>query len=74
MEEVTFTALAMDILYPDFLSTEIQDLIIVKRTTVDGRNLTFNLVIEGMRYQITPDTWEATFMTSPINAYKVTLP
>ena len=74
VEEVTFTALAMDILYPDFLSTEIQDLIIVKRTTVDGRNLTFNLVVEGMRHQITPDTWETTFMTSTINAYRVILP
>lgn len=71
---VGFEALALGNLYPDFLETELQDLCIVKRTTVDGRNLTFNLVIEGFRHVITPDSWRTTYYTSPISATKVVLP
>jgi hypothetical protein len=74
IQEVNFTAIAMGVLYPDFLETELQDMIIVKRTTVDGRNLTFNLVIEGFRHKITPDDWDVTLMTSPVNAYRIYLP
>lgn len=69
-----FNALALGDLYPDFLETEIQDLCIVKRTTVDGRNLTFNLVIEGFRHIITPESWYTTYYTSPISATRVILP
>lgn len=71
---VGFNALALGALYPDFLATEIQDLCIVKRTTVDGRNLTFNLVIEGYRHSITTNSWRTTYYTSPISATRVTLP
>lgn len=71
---VSFNALALDTLYPDFLETEIQDLCIVKRTTVDGRNLVFNLVIEGFRHSITANSWRTTYYTSPISATRVTLP
>jgi hypothetical protein len=74
VQSIDFTALALGSLYPDFLETELQDLCIVKRTTVDGRNLTFNLVIEGFRYRITPDNWEVTYYTGPISATKVILP
>ena len=61
-------------LFPDFLQTELFDLCIVKRKTVDGRNLTFNLTIEGMRHSITPNSWRCTFYTSPISASRVILP
>ena len=71
---VGFDALALGDLYPDFLETELQDLCIVKRTTVDGRNLTFNLVIEGYRHVITPNSWRTTYYTSPISATRVILP
>jgi len=71
---VSFNALALGSLYPDFLETEIQDLCIVKRTTVDGRNLVFNLVIEGFRHSITATSWRTTYYTSPISATRVTLP
>ena len=74
VQSIKFTALALDILYPDFLETEIQDLCIVKRTTVDGRDQTFNLVIEGFHHIITPDDWDVTWYTSPISATRVTLP
>ena len=71
---VGFSALALGALYPDFLETELQDLCIVKRTTVDGRNLTFNLVIEGFRHSITATSWRTTYYTSPISATRVILP
>lgn len=71
---VGFNALALGNLYPDFLETEIQDLCIVKRTTVDGRNLTFNLTIEGYRHSITSHSWRTTYYTSPISATRVILP
>lgn len=71
---VSFNALALGILYPDFLQAELQDMCIVKRRTVDGRNLTFNLVIEGFRHQITANSWRTTYYTSPISATRTTLP
>ena len=74
VQEISFTALALDVLYPDLLETEIQDLCIVKRTTVDGRNQTFNLVIEGFRHRIMPDDWDVTFYTSPVDATRIYLP
>lgn len=74
VQEISFTALALDVLYPDFLETELLDLCIVKRTTVDGRNQTFNLVIEGFKHTITPDNWDTVYFTSPIDATRVILP
>jgi hypothetical protein len=74
VQEISFTALALDTLYPDFLETEIQDLCIVKRRTVDGRDQTFNLVIEGFRHRITPTDWDTTYYTSPVDATRVILP
>lgn len=74
---VGFNVLGMNAygdLYPDFLQTELQDLCIVKRTTVDGRNLTFNLTIEGFRHSITANSWRCTYYTSPISATRVILP
>lgn len=74
VQSITFNGLGLADLYPDFLETELQDLCIVKRKTVDGRNLTFNLVIEGFRHSITPESWETTYYTSPISATNVVLP
>jgi hypothetical protein len=74
VQSISFTALALDTLYPDLLETEIQDLCIVKRTTVDGRNQTFNLVIEGFHHMITPNDWDVTWFTSPVSATRVFLP
>ena len=71
---IGFNALALGVLYPDFLETELLDLCIVKRTTVDGRNLTFNLVIEGYRHSITTNSWRTTYYTSPTSPTRVTLP
>ena len=74
VQEISFTALALDNLYPDLLETELLDLCIVKRTTVDGRNQTFNLVIEGFRMKITADDWDIVYFTSPVDGTRVYLP
>jgi hypothetical protein len=74
VESVSFTALSLGSLYPDFLETELLDLCILKRKTVDGRNQTFQLTIEGFKYSITPDQWDVTYYTSPIFASDITLP
>lgn len=66
---ISFTALALGALYPDFLSADLGDQIIVKRTTLDGRALTWYLVIEGQTHEITPDGWRVTYNTSPMNPY-----
>lgn len=74
VQEISFEAFALDSLYPDLLETEIQDLCIVKRVTVDGRSQTFNLVIEGLKYAMTPSEFQVTFYTSPVDATRITLP
>jgi hypothetical protein len=74
VSQVSFTALALGVLYPDFLSIELMDQLTVNRVTVDGRSLSMNLVLEGAHHIITPDNWDVTYYTSPINPYRVTLP
>jgi len=74
VSQVSFTALALDVLYPDFLSIELMDQLTVNRVTVDGRSLSMNLVLEGVHHVITPDNWDVTYYTSPMNPYRVTLP
>ena len=71
---VRFQALALGALYPDLLETELLDQVTVKRTTVDGRNLTINSVVQGIEHTIRPETWECTFSLSPLNPYRITLP
>ena len=73
VSSVQFSALALGVLFPDFLACELQDQVVVKRDTVDGRLLDFNLVIEGMDHVITQSDWRVTFNTSPMNPYRVTL-
>lgn len=73
VSQIDFCALALGVLYPDFLSCELMDQVTVNRTTVDGRALVMHLVIEGMQEDITPDDWRVTFYTSPINPTNITL-
>lgn len=74
VSQVSFTALALGVLYPDFLSIELMDQLTVNRVTVDGRSLSMNLVLEGAHHVITPQNWDVTYYTSPMNPYRVTLP
>ena len=74
VSQLSFTALALGTLYPDFLAIELMDQLTVNRQTVDGRSLSMNLVLEGVHHIITPDDWDVTYYTSPMNPYRVTLP
>ena len=76
VERIEFNVLAvgqLGLLYPDFLSTELSDQVSVQRTTYDGRSLQWNLVVEGMSQTITQDNWIASFNTSDINPYSITI-
>ena len=72
-EQIDFTALAIGALATDFLTTELNDLVTVKRLTYDGRNVTINSVVEGMAHSITPDDWRVSFFTSAIDPYTITI-
>lgn len=73
VELVEFNAMALGVLYPDFLATELSDQVSVKRTTYDGRPLDMNLVVEGMAHKITMDNWTVVYNTSTINPYSITI-
>lgn len=60
-------------LWDDLLTTELQDQLTIRRTTVDGRNVVLNVVVEGLNYDITPESWRVNFSTSPLNPYRVIL-
>jgi hypothetical protein len=72
-KQIDFSALNLGVLYPDFLACEIGDQVSAKRITADGRNVQYNLVIEGMTHKIGADDWLVTFHTSPINPYSITI-
>lgn len=37
----------------------------VNRTTIDGRSLSFNCIIQAINHDINPDSWRASFQLSP---------
>lgn len=73
VSEVGFMALGLGALYPDLLTTDLMDMVTLKRTTVDGRALTMSLCIEGIRHQISANDWRCTMATSPMNSYRITI-
>lgn len=73
VEQIGFDALALNTLYPDFLALELGDQITVERTTVDGRALTYYLVVEGFTHDIAADKWRTEIQTSTMNPYTITL-
>jgi hypothetical protein len=76
VERIDFNALTVGnngALYPDFLSTELGDQISVVRTTYDGRTNQYNLVVEGMAFEISQNNWMAYYTTSDINPYSITI-
>ena len=70
---ITFDGMRLSTLYPDMLSMELLNLCSVARVTKDGRSLSWNLVIEGIKHSITPRAWKVTLRTSPINPYTITI-
>jgi len=73
VEQIGFDSFALGALYPDFLALEIGDQITVERTTVDGRSLTYYLVVEGFTHDITDSKWRTEIQTSTMNPYTITL-
>lgn len=73
VEQIDFTPIGIGALETDFLETELNDLITVKRLTYDGRNITINCVIEGMAQSITADNWRVSFFTSLVDPYTIAL-
>lgn len=73
VEKVDFSAINLGALATDFLETELYDLCTVKRRTYDGRSLTLDCVIEGISMDITPSNWRASFYTSAVNPYTITI-
>lgn len=71
--EVVFDAMRLNTLYPDLLALDLGELTSVKRTTKDGRTVTYDLFIEGYAYAFSRAGWEAKFYTSPTNAYTITV-
>jgi hypothetical protein len=74
VKSVSFEAAGLQSnLWDDLLTTELQDQLIIRRTTVDGREVILYVVAEGINHDITPDSWRVTFSTSPMNPYRVIL-
>lgn len=75
VQSIGFSALALNTLFPDFLSLEIGDQLTVNRTTADGRALTLYVVVEGFQHSIqsSPGSWYTTITTSPMNGYNITI-
>jgi hypothetical protein len=72
-EQIDFTAIGIGALATDFLETELNDLVQVKRRTYDGRNITINSVVEGMAHSITVDNWRVSYFTSVVDPYTITI-
>lgn len=72
VESIGFQALALGTLWVDFLQLELGDQMTVQRTTVDGRTLVLNTVVEGYNQVITQDSWRCDIWTSPMNPYRIT--
>lgn len=73
VEQIDFSAIGLDALATDFLETELNDIVTIKRITYDGRSITLNCVVEGMAQSITADNWRVSFFTSVIDPYTITL-
>lgn len=73
VEQLDFTAIGIGALATDFLETELNDLITVKRLTYDGRSISINCVIEGMAHSITADNWRVSYFTSLVDPYTIAL-
>lgn len=69
--KIEFSALALGSIYPDFFATELGDLTTVERTTVDGRNIIMDLVVEGIEQSITPESWRVVYYTSPLDPFSI---
>ena len=54
-------------IYTDLLQLDLQDQITVSRTTAQTQD--YDLVVEGIKHHITPNSWRITLTTSAMNPY-----
>ncbi len=73
VEQVDFSAIGLGVLATDFLSTELYDMVTVKRLTYDNRNISVNCVVEGMTHDIDSYNWRVSYFTSAVNPYTITI-
>lgn len=73
VEQVDFSAIGIGVLATDFLSTELYDMVTVKRETYDGRFITVNCVVEGMAHNIDANNWRVSYFTSVVDPYTITI-
>jgi hypothetical protein len=67
--QVYMQGFGLNTLYPDLLSMDLADQVTVERTTVDGRNEEYDIVVEGISHYISPNVWNITLATSELNPY-----
>ena len=73
VEQIDFSAIGIGALATDYLSTELYDMITVKRQTYDGRFLTINCVIEGIAMTVDSNNWRTSYFTSVVDPYTITI-
>lgn len=73
VERVDFSAINIGALATDFLSTELNDMVTVKRRTYDGRFLTINCVVEGIAMTIDSNNWRVSYFTSLVDPYTISI-
>ena len=73
VEQIDFSAIGIGALATDFLSTELFDMVTVKRLTYDGRYLDINCVVEGMAMTIDSNNWRVSYFTSLVDPYTITI-
>lgn len=73
VEQIDFSAINIGALATDFLSTELFDMVTVKRQTYDGRFLTYNCVVEGIAMTIDANNWRVSYFTSLVDPYTISI-
>ena len=73
VEQVDFSAIGLGVLATDFLTTELYDMVQVKRETYDGRFITIDCVVEGMAHNINSNNWRVSYFTSVVDPYTITI-
>lgn len=69
VSHIEFAAQNLGTLFPNLLAAELMDVLHVARTTVDGRSLSWDCVIEGIGYEMSADSWRVSFDTSPLHGF-----
>lgn len=67
LDGVTFEAVNVGAVWASILATELGDRVAARRTTTDGRALSWTGTVEEIRHTITPDSWQVDLSTAPLD-------